>query len=504
MRSKKAFYNVISNLILQFFIFAYGFILPKIIMSNYGSNVNGLISSITQFLAYISLLESGVGPVVKSRLYKPIADKNTNEIRNILYATDKFFKKIAFIFIAYILILLLFYPKMISLNNSTLYVSSLIIIISVSIFCEYFFGMVYSIFLQANQETYVISVIQIGTYFLAIIIALFMAKKEVSVHTLKLGTSLIFVLRPIIQNLYVKRKYNIKLADANKDYVLKDKWDGLAQHIAYVIHTNTDITILSIFSTLSEVSVYSVYMLIVKGVKALISSFSSGLDAAFGDMISKKEIENLRIKFEMYEIVYFIICSILFSCSLVLIVPFVEIYTQNIHDANYIRPIFAILLVISECIWSVRLPYLTLAYANGDFRQTRVGAWVECLSNIIISLILVKRFGIVGVAIGTIIAMVIRTIEFMYHSNKRILKVDTFNSMKKIMLMSFIILMVSLLSNYFNLCSADNYLNWLIKAIVVFTLTTIITIILNIIVYNEKIIKIFKLASSTILRKLKK
>ena len=122
---------------------------------------------------------------------------------------------------------------------------------------------------------------------------------------------------------------------------------------------------------------------------------------------------------------------------------------------------------------------------------------------IIISLILVKRFGIVGVAIGTIIAMVIRTIEFIYHSNRRILKVDSFNSMKKIMLMSFIILMVSLLSNYFNLFSADNYLNWIIKAIVVFTLTTIITIILNIIAYNEKAIKIFKLASSIILRKLK-
>ena len=75
--------------------------------------------------------------------------------------------------------------------------------------------------------------------------------------------------------------------------------------------------------------------------------------------------------------------------------------------------------------------------------------------------------------------------------------------MKKIMLMSFIILMVSLLSNYFNLFSADNYLNWIIKAIVVFTLTTIITIILNIIAYNEKAIKIFKLASSIILRKLK-
>ena len=58
MRSKKALYNIITNLILQFFVIIYGFIVPKMIISNYGSNVNGLISSITHFLAYISLLFS--------------------------------------------------------------------------------------------------------------------------------------------------------------------------------------------------------------------------------------------------------------------------------------------------------------------------------------------------------------------------------------------------------------------------------------------------------------
>lgn len=112
MRSKKAVFNIIANLFLQIFIFAYGFILPKIVIQKYGSNVNGLISSITQFLSYISLLESGVGPVVKSILYKPLSNHNKSEIEDILYSTEVFFKRIAYIFLVYILILFLFIQEL--------------------------------------------------------------------------------------------------------------------------------------------------------------------------------------------------------------------------------------------------------------------------------------------------------------------------------------------------------------------------------------------------------
>lgn len=58
MRSKKAILNIITSLLLQVVVLICGFIVPKLIITNFGSNVNGLISSITQFLAYISLLES--------------------------------------------------------------------------------------------------------------------------------------------------------------------------------------------------------------------------------------------------------------------------------------------------------------------------------------------------------------------------------------------------------------------------------------------------------------
>ena len=48
-------------------------ILPYIIHKrNFGSEINGLVSSITQFLSFISLLEGGLGAVVLAELYLPI------------------------------------------------------------------------------------------------------------------------------------------------------------------------------------------------------------------------------------------------------------------------------------------------------------------------------------------------------------------------------------------------------------------------------------------------
>lgn len=501
MRSKKAIYNVLTNLLLQLITIVYGFIVPKIIISNFGSNVNGLISSITQFLAYISLLESGFGPVVKSILYKPIANKDKNTIAKILKSSEKFFRTISYIFIGYIILLSLVYPTLINNDFNFIYTFSLILIISVSTFAEYYFGMTYRLYLQAEQKTYIISLIQIVTYILSIIIVVILALFGCSIHAIKLVSGLIFVLRPVLQNIYVKRKYNINLKAIDDNYKIEQKWDGLAQHIAAVIHENTDITILTFFTTLTEVSVYSVYYLVVSGIKRLVQVFSSGLDAGFGDMIAKGEIDNLNKKFTMYEVIYYTLTTIIFTCTIVLIVPFVSIYTKGITDANYVRYAFGYLIVISEYIWAIRLPYSSITLAAGHFKQTRVGAWVECLSNLIISIILVSKYGIIGVTIGTIVAMTIRTIEFIYHSNKYILKRNIMKSVKKILLIVIETLIIIFISNYLPYVENVNYINWIINALMIFIISSFITIIINYIFYKNEFKELINTLKNIVKRK---
>ena len=317
---------------------------------------------------------------------------------------------------------------------------------------------------------------------------------------MKAITGIIFILRPLIQNIYVRKKFNIDLKSCNQNLELKNKWDGLAQHIASVVHGNVDITLLTIFGNLTEVSIYSVYYLVVKGVKSLITSFSIGIDATFGDMIAKKEMDNLNNKFNLYEVGYFTICTIVFTCTLVLIVPFISVYTKEITDANYIRYTFGYLIVLSEYIWAIRSPYISLAYAAGHFKETKIGAWIECSINIFMSIILINKFGIIGVAVGTLIAMTIRTVEFIYHANIHILNRKLLINIKKIILLIVESLLIFALCNLLPLLNNVSYFNWIFNALMVLCISSIVTLTLNFTFYNKEMKEFFKL----ILRRSKK
>ena len=486
MRGKKALINIITSIFLEVIKIVCGFIAPIMIINAYGSEVNGLISSITQFLAYITLLESGVGPVIKAALYKPIANKDNKEIANILKSAEKFFRSIAIIFIIYVLVLCVIYPLIINNEFDSLFSISLILIIAISSFAEYFFGITYRLFIQADQKRYVGSTIEIIATVINTIFIVVLIKMGSNVQVVKLFSAFAFILRPLLQNLYFRKKYNISLKDASSDYKLKNKWDGLSQHIASVVHSNTDIVVLTLFSNMKEVSVYSVYLLVMNGVKRFVEALNSGIDSSFGDMIVKNEEDNLRKKFGIYETMYYSFITVVFICILILIVPFVSVYTKEATDANYIRPVFAFIITLAEFVFAIRLPYNSLIKAAGHFKETMKGAWVETITNITLSVILVMKFGLVGVAIGTLVAMSVRTIEFFIHGSKAILKRSIKVPIIKVICISIevaIMLFINtFLSQYFNVTT---YFEWIVYAICVFVITSLEVALINFIVFKD-------------------
>lgn len=480
----KAFKNIFSSLILQVITIVCGFVLPKIIISNFGSSVNGLINSITQFLSYIVLLESGVGPVVKASLYKPLSKNNKTEIANILYTTSRFFRKIAIVFVIYILVLSFIYPLFVKSNFDTFYTVQLIVIISISIFAEYYFGMTYRLFLQADQKNYIISYIQIITIILNTIITIILIRCNLSIHLVKLISSLIFIMRPLSVNMYFKKKYKFDESIKPKKIILKQKWDGLSQHFASVVHSNTDITIITIFLNVFEVSVYSVYNLVVSGLRKIIDSFASGIDSAFGEMMANNNVSLLYEKFRVYSFLYFSIISILFSTAIIMINPFIILYTRDIHDINYVRPLFAVLILLSEFMNSLKKPYAMLILGAGHFKQTKMGAWVEAFTNLFISIILVKKFGITGVAIGTLFGMSYRLFDYVFYCSKNIICIKLKESFKYIFVNLFFVIICIIVSNtiVFNI---TNFLSWITYLLIVFAIVCITIISLNIIFFQS-------------------
>lgn len=487
MKNNDVVKNISFSILQQIITIICGFIAPRFIIATYGSNVNGMIASITQFLGYITLLEAGIAPVVKAALYKPIVNFDKEKIERILKSAEHFFRTIAIVFIFYLIILCIAFPQFYSEQYSYTYTLSLVIIIAISTFFEYFFGMTYSIYLQSIQKNYVVSAVKIVSKILNTIAIVVLVLNNCSIQIVKLASSIIFVISPLFLSFYVKKKFNIKLEKVKEKSVLENKWAGFSQHIAAIIHDSVDIAVLTLFSNSLEVSVYSVYMLVINSIKNLCISLSSGIDAWFGKIQAKNDNTKLNKSLRLYEFFYFSIVTFLFACTFVLEIPFVNVYTNGITDVDYIRPMFAYTMILAQLVAAIRVPYTNIVLSAGHFKQTEKGAWIEAVLNVIISVILVQNYGIIGVAIGTLIATTIRTCELVIYSSKKIIKRKIFEIIKKVITMLVEIAIIFLITKLLQFDLEITYLGWIKNAIFVVGIAIIIITIGNYLIYNKEI-----------------
>lgn len=125
-----------------------------------------------------------------------------------------------------------------------------------------------------------------------------------------------------------------------------------------------------------------------------------------------------------------------------------------------------------------------------------VGAWVEAIVNIVVSLILVFNFGLVGVAIGTLVAMSIRTIELLYHSSKHILNRSIWYTFKIIPVICIEVLVCLLIFNIIPKIEITNYLTWAIQAIITAIISGIVIFTINCIIYKDNAKNLIKLVKN--------
>ena len=115
--------------------------------------MNGLVSSVTQILNYITLLEGGVGGVVTASLYRPLAENDLRKISGIVNATERFFRRVALIYVVYVAATALIYPSFLRGGESYWYIAALICVIGSSLFVQYFFSLTARLLLKDGTGT---------------------------------------------------------------------------------------------------------------------------------------------------------------------------------------------------------------------------------------------------------------------------------------------------------------------------------------------------------------
>ena len=387
---------------------------------------------------------------------------------------------------------MVFFPLFV--DHSRGYLSTIVLVgaIAFSSLANYLFGIVYQQLLNADQKSFVQLGASLLTLILNTVFAVVLMYSGSSIEVVKVVAAIVLLLRPLILKLYVDRHYKLNFKLKLEGEPIKQKWNGLAQHIATYVLKHADVVILTLFSTLDKVSVYNVYHLVTNGLQQIIEVLTTGMGALLGNMYVKNETEKLNKTFSAFELLIHLGVTFLYTVAGIMIIPFVRIYTKGVTDAEYIVPLFALLIVLANASYCMRMPYYIMVQAAGHFKETQTSSIIEASMNVVISIILVTRYGLVGVAVGTLAAMTYRTIYLAWYLKKNILN-RPFKYFIFHILVDAVCVGLSLAASQLIPVPSVSWGSWIGIGIIVALTVIAIVLLLNFLIFRKDFVSSFKL-----------
>ena len=365
--------------------------------------INGLFSNI---LSMLNLAELGIGSAMVYALYKPCADNDTEQIKELMFLYKKLYSFIGIMVFLLGISLIPFLNFFIDdvpdhLGNISLFYMLYIINTSASYFFTYKRSLIICF-----QEQYISTI----TSFVKNIF-IFLLQSFVLVITKNYYFYLIVqIVLTILENIYIS-----KLADKKYPY-LKEKSGYPAKEKIHTIKKNvmamslhkiggvvvngTDNLIITKFVSLTATGLFSNYSIVLAAITSMISQIFFALTASVGNLVAYNNSSNI---YRVFKRIYFANFMIYFFIGVNLIClfnDFIELWLGEGYILN-LNVIFCI--VFSFVTNGMRRTVLTFKDAYGLFWNDRFKPLIEVFINLCLSIPLTIKFGIAGTFLGTIV-----------------------------------------------------------------------------------------------------
>lgn len=469
MRTKLSFYNSISAVALQFVNIIVNLILPRVMITVYGSNVNGLVTSIRQFISYFNLVEAGLAGAAVYALYKPLAEKDRDDINGILSASNRFYNISGSIFSGLVVLTAFIYPMLTSGQGIDPFtIAALVLIIGASGALEFFAVGKYKVLYTADQKSYVISLINAAAVAMNAVIILVLASLRLNIVIVQLAAMTSFFARSALYIIYGRLKYgDLDFSAPPKNEALDKRWDALVLQVLGAASTATPVVVTSLFVSLSEASVFVTYNMVFTSVLALLTTFSNGLSAIFGDMLARNELPTLQKAYQQYEYLYYALVAWGYSVAAVMIMPFMRVYTAGFTDAEYIRPAVAAMFVAVGIITNIKNPQGMLVISAGLYRETRLQSLIQALIIVGAAVLLAPRFGIMGVLAAALLSNLYRDIDLFFYIPKTVTKLSPVMTIRRVLRLVVLFFITVLPVEFFVDINVGSYVQWALYAVAV-------------------------------------
>ena len=498
MKEKKVIINIVTSILVYSSILILSIIVSRYVLLSYGSEVNGLVSSINQIFSYVALFEAGIGTATIAAFYSPIFKRDDKQISDVFFASKNYYINASKWYFLCVCAVSIIWPLVINTTIDYKIIFFFILIQGISGVVTFCYISSIMNYLVASGKNYINSnvhfIITILTYLSKIVICYF----KLNIVFLSLAALLINLIKCLFYTLYLKKaKIKFKKNNIINKSLLKQKNAFLVHEISGVVFSSTDTIVLSLFCSLSIASVYAIYSMVLTSINTILGQILNGCYFILGDSFNKKKDEYIKTH-DIFNIVYITAVFFMFTVVYILILPFIKLYTAGINDVNYIDANLPVLFVLIQLLSACRMVDNYAIKIALHAKQTINRTIIETVINLVTSVILVQFLGIYGVLLGTIVALLYRTNDIIIYVNKKVLIRSCFKEYK-LYLSNFLIFFLILIFNFFNPIDVDSYFELLIKAIYVGIFVLIIYVSMNFIInygdllpYISKIKKLIK------------
>lgn len=489
-RTDKSIKNISISLGMYFFQLIFSFVNRIIFIRYLGTEylgVNGLFSNI---LAFLTLAESGIGNAMAYALYKPLKDENRERIKSIMHLYDRLYWAVGFavLVLGFLLTPFLgFLIKDIPEDMPLLSLYYLLYVLNTGI--SYFYSYRRTI-LICDQKLYISNIVRTFSFtVLAILqaVILFLTHSFllylVSMIVMTIAENLLVSYMATKHYPYLNDKNIAKLDNETIINIRKNVGAIFIQKLGNAIIDSTDNIILSKFVGIIIVGIYSNYVMLVNVVMRVMDNVFSSISASIGNLLTDQQSKHSKLVFD----------RLLFACASLhgfvavgmfcLLNPFV----QNWLGEEYkISTAVVLIVCVNFYLRGVRRPINLYKEAGGIFWKDRYRTLIEAATNLIVSIPLTLKYGLLGTLLGTTISMLM--FSFWYEAflvYKNVLNSDFKDYIRQQSIYVIITLLVGVVSFFVGELIPSDSWGWLIlKGIV----CCLVVSILYILIYsrNEK------------------
>lgn len=410
MRTKNSMKNGIASLGSNIISVLIGFVAQAVFLKILGSEYLGLNGLFTNILSMMSIVEMGIGSAIIYNLYKPIAQEDIKTIKSLMRFYKKSYRCIAGIVFFIGIGILFFLPSIVGEININVNIYIVYLLFLLDTICSYLLSYKRSI-LYAQQKNYLIQIVHIFYTILLNgiqLLFLFLTKNyylyleiKITMRVLE-NLAITFLANKLYP--YLKEKKVEPLSKSLEKDIFKKVKASFFHQIGGFIVFGTDNIIISKFLGLVTVGLYSNYHLIIDAVQKIFMQVIKETTASIGNLLVTETKEKHFLVFKRIRFLNFWISTFTSVCLFIIMDSFVTLWI----GAIYLLP-FSVLVVLTlnhfqRCS---RYTYSVFKEAAGILYEDRFVPMIESFLNIVVSILLVKRFGLTGVFMGTLISSLV-------------------------------------------------------------------------------------------------